>query len=322
MCAIFGLLDFQGKLTPAQRRIIFRELANAAQIRGTDASGVAYVQNGAVQIQKAPRPAHKMRWRIAPEARYLMGHTRMTTQGAASKNYNNHPFPGRAGGQTFALAHNGVLYNDAQLRRTQHLPIPKIETDSYVAVQLIEKCGELSADSLSQMAGALDGTFTITVLDVANTMYFVRGNNPLTIRFLPRLGCYLYASTDEILDMALEELELLRLRQITVPISQGDIMTIDAQGKRTVTRFDDAHLWTPQYFCDWGWHGHTAEYHDYLETVLEYGKRQGVPDRELRLLVDAGYDALDLEELIHDNQFRETVSRRSWRTLVYTEVCQ
>ena len=95
------------------------------------------------------------------------------------------------------------------------------------------------------------------------------------------------------------------MRQITVPISQGDIMTIDAQGKRTVTRFDDAHLWTPQYFCDWGWHGHTAEYHDYLETVLEYGKRQGVPERELRLLVDAGYDALDLEELIHDNQFRE-----------------
>ena len=260
MCAIFGLLDFQGKLTPAQRRIIFRELANAAQIRGTDASGVAYVQNGAVQIQKAPRPAHKMRWRIAPEARYLMGHTRMTTQGAASKNYNNHPFPGRAGGQTFALAHNGVLYNDAQLRRTQHLPIPKIETDSYVAVQLIEKCGELSADSLSQMAGALDGTFTITVLDVANTMYFVRGNNPLTIRYLPRLGCYLYASTDEILDMALEELELLRLRQITVPISQGDIMTIDEPGKRTVTRFNDARLWTPRYFCDWGWHDRTAEY--------------------------------------------------------------
>lgn len=46
-------------------------------------------------------------------------------------------------------------------------------------------------------------------------------------------------------------------------------------------------------------------YHNYLETVLEFGKRQGVPERELRMLVDAGYDALDLEELIHDNQFRE-----------------
>lgn len=65
MCAIFGVLDFQGKLTPAQRRAIFQELANTAQIRGTDASGVAYVQNGTMQIQKAPRPASKMRWRIA-----------------------------------------------------------------------------------------------------------------------------------------------------------------------------------------------------------------------------------------------------------------
>ena len=134
-----------------------------------------------------------MRWRIAPEARYLMGHTRMTTQGAASKNFNNHPFPGQAGSQSFALAHNGVLCNDVALRRPQHLPATKIETDSYVAVQFLEKSGGLCPDALARMAEALDGTYTITVLDAANTMYFVRGNNPLTIRYLPRLGCYLYA---------------------------------------------------------------------------------------------------------------------------------
>lgn len=313
MCAIFGVLDFQGKLTPAQRRTIFRELANAAQIRGTDASGVAYVQNGAIQIQKAPRPACKMRWRIAPEARYLMGHTRMTTQGAASRNYNNHPFPGRAGGQSFALAHNGVLYNDQTLRRTQHLPNTKIETDSYAAVQLLEKSGELSTDSLRRMAELLDGSFTITVLDTQNTMYFVRGNNPLAIRFLPRLGCYLYASTDEILDMALDGLGLSKLRQTDIPITQGNIMAIVAQGRRTVTRFDDAQLWRPRYFCDWVWRSQTAstepEHDDYMEMVLDYGKRHGLSERELRLLMDAGYDAMDLEELIHDDQFRENCIR-------------
>lgn len=59
MCAIFGLLDFQDKFTPAQRRVLFRELANAAQMRGTDASGVAYVQNGTIQIRKAPGPPAK-----------------------------------------------------------------------------------------------------------------------------------------------------------------------------------------------------------------------------------------------------------------------
>lgn len=311
MCAIFGVLDFKGKLSHAQRLALFRELANAAQIRGTDASGVAYVQNSTIQIQKAPRPARKMRWRIPSEARCLMGHTRMATQGAASKNYNNHPFFGKAGGHPFALAHNGVLYNDVELRHTQRLPHTKIETDSYVAVQLLEKWGELSPGSLRQMAEALDGSFTITVLDAQNTLYLVRGNNPLTIRLLPGLGCYLYASTDEILDMALGALGLSKLARADISISRGDIMAIDSQGTRAVTRFDDAKLRPQRYFFDWSWcqPSPKTEPDEYLETVLEYGQRHGAPEWELRLLLDAGYDAFDLEEMIHDTPFRENCVR-------------
>lgn len=306
MCAVFGVLDYQGKLTPAQRLALFRALADAAQMRGTDASGVAYVHNGAVQIQKAPRPACKMRWRIPPQARYLMGHTRMTTQGAASRNYNNHPFPGKAGRLPFALAHNGVIYNDAALRRSHHLSPSRIETDSYVAVQLLEQTGELSLDSLRQMAEALQGTFTITVLDAANSLYFVRGDNPLAIRLFPRLGCYLYASTEEILNMALAALGLSGLACTHIPSEQGDILSIDAGGRRATARFDDAKLRPQGYFFDWGWHEpvRRPERDDYLETVMEYGKRRGVPEGELRLLMDAGYDALDLEEMIYDDHFR------------------
>ena len=311
MCAIFGVLDFQGKLTQTQRLSLFRALADAAQIRGPDASGVAYVHNGTIQIQKALRPASKMRWRIPPGARYLMGHTRMTTQGAASKNYNNHPFPGKAGNQSFALAHNGVLYNDMTLRRTHRLPHTKIETGSYVAVQLLEKSGKLCPDTLAGMAEALDGSFTITVLDAHNTLYLIRGSNPLTIRCLSHLGCYLYASTDEILNMALDALGLSTLRQTDIPITQGDIMAIDAMGRRTTTRFDDTKLRPQRYFADWSWYqlSQKPEPDDYLDAVLEYGQRHGVPDWELRLLLDAGYDALDLEEMIHDAPFRESCIR-------------
>lgn len=240
-----------------------------------------------------------------------MGHTRMTTQGAASKNYNNHPFPGRIGRLSFALAHNGVLYNDVALRGTCRLPSTKVETDSYVAVQILEKSGKLNLGSLRQMAETLDGSFTITVLDAKNTLYLVRGNNPLTIRCLSHLGCYLYASTDEILNMALDALELSTLRQTDIPITQGDIMAIDARGQRTVTRFDDAKLRPQRYFSDWVWRQplRKPKPDDYLEAVLEYGQRRGVPERELRLLLDAGYDALDLEEMIHDAQFRESCVR-------------
>ena len=118
MCAIFGLLDYMGKLTSSQRRQIIRELGKAAEVRGTDATGIAFFHEGKLHIQKAPRPARRMKYRIPEEVRYIMGHTRMTTQGSARRNQNNHPFAGRAGDSRFALAHNGVIFNDLELRRS------------------------------------------------------------------------------------------------------------------------------------------------------------------------------------------------------------
>lgn len=116
MCAVFGLLDFKGTLTSVERTRMIRALGKAAELRGTDATGIAFVQGNGIQIQKAPKPARLMRYRIDPNARVIMGHTRAATQGKASHNQNNHPFPGKAGNLPFALAHNGVLFNDFQLQ--------------------------------------------------------------------------------------------------------------------------------------------------------------------------------------------------------------
>ena len=313
MCAVFGLLDFEGKLTPSERLMIFKALGKTAEVRGTDATGVAYVQNGSIQIQKAPKPAHKMRWRISPEAKYLMGHTRMTTQGSEKKNYNNHPFWGKVGQTPFALAHNGVLFNDFELQKARKLPKTHIETDSYVAVQLIERSGSLSPKSLKQMAEALDGSFTITVLDANNNLYLVKGNNPLSLYLLPNLGIYLYASTKEILDNALDKLKLSQEPRAEIVVHQGDILKIDSQGKRSLSRFDDTKLCMRDY-CRYyglaGWYWPAAsekeEESTYLDEVVSYGMSHGVPERELRLLVDAGYDAFDLEELLFDSHLRQS----------------
>ena len=313
MCAVFGLLDFEGKLTPSERLMIFKALSKAAESRGTDATGVAYVQNHSIQIQKAPRPAHKMRWQIAPESRYLMGHTRMTTQGSEKKNYNNHPFWGKAGQLPFALAHNGVLFNDFELKKACKLPHTKIETDSYVAVQLIEQSGQLSNKSLKQMSEALDGSFTITVLDGNNDLYLVKGNNPLVLYLFPNLGIYLYASTAEILDNALNKLKLSQEPKVEIVVHRGDILKIDSYGKRTLSKFDDTKLCMRDYcryygLADWYWPtaSKKEEESDYLEEVVSYGISRGVPERELRLLVDAGYDAFDLEELLFDPHLRQS----------------
>ena len=156
MCALFGYLDYGHKVSIRFLQKLVQALANASEVRGTHASGIAYMQNNSLTIYKRPKPAHKMHFRLPAGTAAVMGHTRYTTQGSQKQNYNNHPFRGHAG-TDFALAHNGVLYNDHALRLEKHLPDTKIETDSYIAVQLIEAEKALNFSAIRSMAEAVLG---------------------------------------------------------------------------------------------------------------------------------------------------------------------
>ena len=61
MCAIFGVLDYKGNLTGVQRLRMVKALGTAAEVRGTDATGIAFFQRNQLCIQKAAKPAHKMK---------------------------------------------------------------------------------------------------------------------------------------------------------------------------------------------------------------------------------------------------------------------
>lgn len=301
MCAIFGLIDYKGQLTAAQRLQIIKALGTAAEVRGTDATGIAFFQRKRLCIQKAPKPAHKMKYRLPADTRVIMGHTRMTTQGSAKYNPNNHPFPGKAGGTVFALAHNGVLTNDRELVNQYLLPTTDIETDSYVAVQLLEKQNELSPHTLAEMAEQLEGHFTFTVLDQDNNLYFIKGNNPLTIYQYPTLGVYLYASTVEILDQAIAALGMNQKCQVIQP-KQGEILQIDSHGQRTTTKFNTERI-------DCGWL--CAElYHrsprsnsnallSYIQTLKFIGEFYGYDGKYIEELLENGWSPDDVEEMIY-----------------------
>lgn len=194
MCCLFGIMDYKNSLGKKQLNRILNVLAAACEARGTDATGISYNSNGRLRIYKRPLAAHRMHFKVPDGVNVVMGHTRMTTQGSEKLNYNNHPFYGNAG-VPFALAHNGVIYNDEVLRRNENLPNTHIKTDSYIAVQLIERKGELSFDSLGHMAEQLEGSFTITVMDSTNNLYIVKGDNPMCLYHYPKAGVYIYAST-------------------------------------------------------------------------------------------------------------------------------
>ena len=117
MCCLFGFIDYGHKLTRKQRLRLLSNLAIAAEVRGSDATGFSFNVDGKQVIYKRPLPAPMMWYRLPASVTTVMGHTRMATQGSELVNINNHPFPGMAGQTHFALAHNGVLTNDKTLRQ-------------------------------------------------------------------------------------------------------------------------------------------------------------------------------------------------------------
>ena len=121
-----------------------------------------------------------------------------------------------------------LFWNDKELRLDENLPLTSVETDSYVAVQLLEKNNALDFDSLKNMAEKVEGSFVFTILDKDNSIWFVVGDNPLCILFYD--GFLIYASTQEILCKAIKKLHLKASTDILEP-KKGEILKIDRHGR-------------------------------------------------------------------------------------------
>ena len=302
MCCLFGFIDYAGALSVTQKSRLIRELSIAAEVRGTDATGIAYNTSRGLQIYKRPLAAHRLHLRIPAEAHVVMGHTRMTTQGSAKKNFNNHPFLGHVKGESFALAHNGVVWNDLELRHAKHLPRTKVQTDSYIAVQLIEWQNALNLSSLKCMAEQVEGSFSFSVLSERDDLYLIKGDNPLTIAYFPKVGVYVYASTAEILNKALARCGNWLGRGEKVDIAMGDIVKIDRNGHITRDTFDASKF----YRSSWGYWDtplyprlpHSEEEH--LALLKSVAKSFGFTSEMIDRLLDQGFTTMEIEELLYD----------------------
>lgn len=229
-----------------------------------------------------------------------MGHTRMTTQGNEKFNYNNHPFYGRAD-VNFAFAHNGVLYNDKELRVEKHLPQTQIETDSYVAVQLLEQQGKLDFGSLKSMAESVQGSFCFTALDEDNTLYLVKGSNPMCLLHFAELGLYTYASTESILKKALQKVGFHKYPFEVLNVDEGTILKIDRYGFLSGSTFEVQESFR---FGKWyNWYDELEEeyYTQQEELLLEMCSCYGVTEDDILLLLDYGYSADEIEEMLCDS---------------------
>ena len=304
MCALFGFLDYGKRIPWRVLQKLVQALANASEARGTHAAGIAYNYDDCLSIFKRPKPAHKLRFRIPEGTVAVMGHTRLTTQGNQKHNYNNHPFRGFAGTE-FALAHNGVLWNDTQLRSKLSLPDTQIETDSYIAVQLIEHENIVDSNSIKAMSEAVQGSFVFTILRDDNTLFLVKGDNPITLIHFPEYGLYVYASTTAILNAAMKAVKFSGVCN-EVKVNDGDIIRIDSNGKLSVSTFEAQ----VQHF-DWHYLYRLYDYdygdmdEDYTNDLLMICGCYGVAREDVELLLEFGYSCDEIEEMLFEPELLE-----------------
>ncbi len=295
MCCLFGLIDYTDTFSSREKNKIISILSRECEARGTDATGIAFNNYGNLRIFKRPVAAHRMWYRIPNDSKVIMGHTRMTTQGSEKFNFNNHPFKGYTDKMQFALAHNGVLRNDITLRKSEKLPSTYIQTDSYVAVQLIEKENALSFDSIRKMAEKTEGSFCYTILNDRNDIYFVKGDNPLALYKFD--GYYLYASTEDILKRALSKLNLTKYSKIN--INCGDILRIDRYGSIEIQQFEYSDFYTGSFLYDYYSSKYSSD-SEIVDELIEYAGYFGIDPEDIIMLMDYGYDETEIEEMLYE----------------------
>lgn len=305
MCGLFGFSKYSKE--PIQKlNSLTNALANESAVRGTDATGIAICTEKYIKVNKESKPAYKISFSHHETVKALIGHTRHATQGSV-KNHNNHPFSGKAGDVNFVLAHNGVLMNDKELRHTLGLPKTKIETDSYIAVQIIESKKELTFDSLKYMAETVEGSFSFSLLDDKNNIYLVKGDSPITLLHFPEKKIYVYASTDNILYKAIIDSPLFKDIKMgsseEIPIKEGEILKISSEGQLERGTFN----YNQYYGRNWWSYGAYGGYDDYIDVndkeyvdcLKNIVSHEGYNPEIIDELLEEGFTFDDIEEYIY-----------------------
>ncbi len=310
MCGLYGVLSYGNKVKDMAE--ITEALAVESAVRGTDATGIAYNKNGKLIVFKKSKSAYEMTFSVPKNTVAVMGHTRHATQGTLNFNGNNHPFKGMCGDEEFALAHNGIICNDKKLRRELRLPSTIIDTDSYIAVQLIESQKKLDFKSLKYMAEEVEGSFSFSVLDSNDNLYIVKGDSPISILHFKKRQVYVYASTISILWKALVDTELFRDLKCgdyeDIEIQDGEILKISSKGKIQKTKFDFDEYGSCGY--DWrkgfqyalGYFYLNGKYVDDIKSVAQY---YGYDSDEIDCLLNNGFTPEEVEEMLYADDFLE-----------------
>lgn len=201
MCGIAGFSLSERSTVNA--RELAHNLLSEIQWRGNMASGFAFSDDkGKIGYYKAAVTGGQLPLKGLPRsAKTVILHTRLTTHGSEHVNENNHPVI--SPDNKIALTHNGVIWNEQEVRHDALIGVKLPEVDTSVIGALIqyyglEGVGELSGDAaIAWLESGKADELNVARLE----------SSPLAYTWLLD-GSFVYASTPVLLMNALDAAQL------------------------------------------------------------------------------------------------------------------
>ena len=186
-----------------------------------------------------------------------------------------------------------------------HLPKTEIKTDTYVAVQLLERHSSLCFETIAEMCETVRGDFVFTILNDDNTLYLAKGNNPICLIHSKRLGLYIYSSTSEIMTESLKGTFLEGETFELIHLNGGDIISIDKHGnvKNYIFDFVDDFPFGYSMVGHRGFSWYDEEDDDDDDYLTEIYQMYGIDPDDLLILREFGYDDEDIEMMCYDQEY-------------------
>lgn len=220
MCGIVGYI---GKRDAAP---ILIEGLHRLEYRGYDSAGIALARAGKLAVFKSKGKVRDLERTIPERLKGLAGiaHTRWATHGEPSDR-NAHPHCDSSG--RFAIVHNGIFENAAQLRK-QILAsgtVLQSETDTEVLVHLIAAHpADRLEDSVRAALRLIVGTYGVAVMDGErpDSIVVARNGSPVVLGIGERE-----------MFIASDAAALVRHTQSVVHLDDGELAVVRAEGFET-----------------------------------------------------------------------------------------
>lgn len=230
MCAIFGigfLKDHSFRNNNALHQFI-NNLMIESQVRGTDATGLAFVQESRIVTIKKNIPARRFSMLTSvkntiktyadvskidgPEQlKIILGHCRKETKGTHKDKNNNHPIITKK----VIGVHNGMISNDEALY------------DNYRAVEYIDRKGKVDSEIIFQLidyysnhkeigtkfgikdtCSRIMGSYACAMINKkdSDVLWLFKATHPTCLVFYPKAGIVVFASDLDYIVNAVQKL--------------------------------------------------------------------------------------------------------------------